>query len=150
MQKVEIYTAGSCLGSGKNTFGGYCGIIKHSDDKERIIVGNAINTTNHRMELNAIIESIKGLKNKSDITVYSNNQMAVNAINDWLGVWANKNWKNSEKNPVANKDLWMEYLEVAQLHHVKAAWAKGHSGSANAKALQEAKKLQTEKNKGDK
>lgn len=62
MEKVEIYTDGSCLGNGnENNFGGYCGIVKYLNKNEQVVVGGEINTTNNKMELMAIIESIKAI-----------------------------------------------------------------------------------------
>jgi ribonuclease HI len=156
MKKVEIHADGSCLGNGnKNNFGGYCGIIKYPDKKEQAIVGGEINTTNNRMELKAIIESIRVLEDKSEIIIHSDSQITVNAINGWLDGWKNKEWKNSDKKPIANKDLWEEYLTVSQQHRVKASWVKGHSGDkynelCNTKAVQEANKLQNENIQGEK
>ncbi|MDO9303983.1 MAG: ribonuclease HI [Sulfuricurvum sp.] len=156
MEKVEIYTDGSCLGNGnENNFGGYCGIVKYLNKNEQVVVGGEINTTNNKMELMAIIESIKAIPSKCEITIHSDSKITVDAINIWIKGWIKNNWKTSDKKIVANKDLWEKYLVVSQQHQVKAEWVKGHSGNkynelCNAKAVQEAKKLQNENSKGEK
>lgn len=147
--KHTIYTDGSCLNNGKkNNSGGYCGILISENGNETIVKGRENNTTNNRMELKAIIESIKCIPNKSNtIIIYSDSKITVDAINTGLAKWQAKNWKTSAKTPVANQDLWKEYLEVSKNHIITAQHVKGHSGDkynekCDAISVQEAKSLQ--------
>jgi len=121
-----IYTDGSCLGN--PGVGAYAGIIIYPNGKEVIVKGSSLDTTNNRMELKAVIETLKVLENPTEVILYTDSQYCINSINNWLENWIKKSWKGSNKKPVANKDLWQEYLEVSKVHIIKGIWIKGHSG----------------------
>ncbi|WP_320035282.1 ribonuclease HI [Halarcobacter sp.] len=124
LQEVIMYTDGSCLDNGNNGTGGYCALLQTPDKaKQKIIKGSELDTTNNRMEITAIIEGLKAIKKPSKVTVYSDSNITVRAINEWLEGWIKKNFRR-----VANVDLWKEYLEVSNKHQVKAIWVKAHSG----------------------
>lgn len=121
---VIMYTDGSCLDNGNNGTGGYCALLQTADRQhERIIKGSALNTTNNRMEMTAIIEGLKALKQPCTITLYSDSNITVRAINEWLTGWIRKGFKK-----VANVDLWKEYLEASKAHEITAIWLKAHNG----------------------
>jgi ribonuclease HI len=121
-KKCTIYTDGSCLGN--PGVGGYAGLILYPNGKQRVIKGSEPNTTNNRMEMAAIIETLKALKGNYEITIYSDSNITVNGIMSWLKNWIKKNFKNT-----ANKDLWKEYIEVSKAHKVTAIWVKAHNGN---------------------
>ncbi len=80
-------------------------------------------TTNNRMELMAVIEGLKALKEPCEVTIYSDSSYVVKAINEWLPAWIARDFKK-----VKNPDLWKEYLKVAKPHKIKAVWVRGHNG----------------------
>lgn len=124
LKKVVMFTDGSCLDNGRNGTGGYCALLQTPNKKhQKIIKGSELDTTNNRMEITAIIEGLKAIKKPSKVTVYSDSNITVRAINEWLEGWIRKNFRK-----VANVDLWKEYLEVSAQHQVKAIWVKAHSG----------------------
>ena len=120
MKKVSIYTDGSSLGN--PGAGGYAGIIKYKDI-EKVYFGGVKLTTNNRMELIAVIEGVKLLKESSDIQLFSDSQYVVKSINIWLKNWIKKDFKN-----IKNIELWKEYLEYSKVHKISAFWIKAHSG----------------------
>ncbi len=120
MKRVYLYSDGSSLGNPGP--GGYCAILRYKDN-ERIVKGAEPHTTNNRMELLAVIEGLRALKEPCVVEIYSDSSYVVRAINEWLGGWVRKNFKN-----VKNPDLWREFLEVAKPHKIKAVWVKGHAG----------------------
>jgi ribonuclease HI len=120
MKKIHLYTDGSSLGN--PGFGGYCGILKFGKN-EKIVSGGQVVATNNQMELKAVIEGIKVLKEPCSITVTSDSTYVVKGINEWLKNWVKKEFKN-----VKNPELWREYLEVSKSHKVLAIWVKGHAG----------------------
>ena len=120
MKRVYLYSDGSSLGNPGP--GGYCAILRYKD-KERIVKGAESHTTNNRMELKAVIEGLKALKEPCIVEVYSDSSYVVRAINEWLRGWVKKNFKN-----VKNPDLWRDFLEAAEPHRIKAIWIKGHAG----------------------
>ena len=125
--KIKIYTDGACSGNpGK---GGWAAIILNSDLNESSISGSESNTTNNRMELLAAIMALKKIKKKSDITIFTDSKYVKDGITDWIKKWKLNNWKNSNKKPVKNKDLWIKLNALCQKNNVTWKWVKGHSNN---------------------
>ena len=123
--KVIIYTDGACSGNPGN--GGW-GALLISGEKRREIYGGEKDTTNNQMELTAVIEALKLLKYKCDVDVWTDSQYVKNGITDWIIGWKRNGWKNSQKKPVKNKDLWVKLDELSSFHNVSWHWVKGHNG----------------------
>lgn len=80
------------------------------------------------MELQAAIEALKALKKESPITIVTDSKYVLTGITEWIHNWKKKGWKNSKKEPVANRELWEELDVLNQSHDVTWQWVKGHSG----------------------
>lgn len=125
MDKVIIYTDGAC--SGNPGPGGWGAILMYKGQAKEISGGDK-QTTNNIMEITAVIEGLKMLKYKCDVEVYSDSAYVVNAFNNhWIEGWIKKNWINSSKEPVKNKELWQELYNLTKQHEVKFIKVKGHS-----------------------
>jgi ribonuclease HI len=131
MEKIIIYTDGACSGNqNSENIGGYGAVLMYKDNKKEIY-GGEINTTNNRMELKACIEALKMLKrNDIPIDVHTDSAYLCNCINqEWYKKWRSNGWKNSKKEPVENKELWVELLDlVERFRNIKFIKVKGHSG----------------------
>tara|TARA_B100001029_G_C14982897_1_gene407133 strand:+ start:550 stop:990 length:441 start_codon:yes stop_codon:yes gene_type:complete len=129
---IDIYTDGACSGNpGKGGWGVYLKI----DNEEIEFNGSQDNTTNNRMELTAVIEALKYLKNKSNINLFTDSKYVMQGIEEWIYNWKKNNWKTSRKEPVKNKELWIELDKLVSLHNIQWKWVKGHSGDyGNEKA----------------
>ena len=46
----------------------------------------------------------------------------------WIKGWVARNWINSEKKPVLNRDLWEELLDLSKKHRIEWKWVRGHKG----------------------
>lgn len=92
-------------------------------EHQKEVSGGEADTTNNRMELKAVIEGLRLLKEPCDVRVVSDSSYVVKAINEWLAGWVKKKFAK-----VKNVDLWQEYLEVSQSHRVTGEWVKGHAG----------------------
>jgi ribonuclease HI len=80
------------------------------------------------MELQAVIEALKLLKEECSIEIYSDSAYVVNAFDKgWINNWIKNGWKTSGKDPVKNKELWQELYELTKIHDVKFVKVKGHS-----------------------
>ncbi len=125
MKHVDIYTDGACSGNpGK---GGYCAILVYGKT-EKILQGGEESTTNNRMELQAVISGLSALKEKCSVTVYSDSNYVVEAINsEWLIAWQNSSWRTAGKKDVKNVDLWKALSDLLSVHEVKFVKVKGHS-----------------------
>ncbi|ACU94362.1 RNase HI [Cryptobacterium curtum DSM 15641] len=136
-QRVQLYCDGGCRGNqGKVNIGGWGSyLIWGSHTKE--LFGGERNTTNNKMELTGCIEGLRAIKNKSvGVDVYLDSAYVYNGISTWIYGWMKKNWVNSKKEPVANKDLWLELLaEREKFNDITFNKVKGHADNVgNIKA----------------
>lgn len=128
MKKVDIYTDGAC--SGNPGPGGWAAILIYNTI-EKEISGFVKETTNNRMELFAIIQGFRALKEKCDVTVYSDSAYALDAFQKgWVDEWQKNNWKTQSKNAVKNQDLWTALLQEVAQHRVSFVKVKGHADNA--------------------
>jgi len=119
-KKITLYSDGSSLGNPGP--GGYAGILEYNGHTKEYAGGEPM-TTNNRMELRAVIEGLKLLKEPCDVEIVSDSSYVVKAVNEWLDGWVKKGFKK-----VKNVDLWEEYLRVAKPHRIRATWVRGHDG----------------------
>ena len=125
MKKVSIYTDGACSGNPGN--GGYAAILIFNGI-EKVISGFEKDTTNNRMELLAVINGLKALKEPCEIDLYSDSQYVVDAFNQgWINNWKNNGFKTSNKKEVKNVDLWTILLELNDIHKINFIKVKGHA-----------------------
>ena len=124
--KYTIYTDGACSGNpGK---GGWAAIILDGKNQSSIS-GSENKTTNNRMELMAPIMALKKIKIKSEITIYTDSRYVKDGITEWIKKWKLNNWKNSNKKPVKNKDLWIKLDNACLKQKVTWKWVKAHAGN---------------------
>lgn len=126
MKKVTLYTDGACSGNpGKGGWGAV--LIFGAIEKQ--MSGVEEETTNNRMELTAVIRGLQALKEACEVLVYSDSAYVVNAFNNnWIESWQKNDWKNAQKKPVANRELWEALIELTQKHKVTFNKVKGHAG----------------------
>lgn len=124
--ELIMYTDGSSRGNPGP--GGY-GTILFSGNHRKELSGGFRRTTNNRMELMAVIAGLEALKKEGmKITVYSDSQYVVKAVQEgWLKNWIATNFKGGKK----NKDLWHRYNDLAKIHQVRFVWVKGHANNPN-------------------
>ena len=124
-EKIIIYTDGAC--SGNPGPGGWGTILMYKDIKKEVSGGKK-DTTNNVMELTAVIEALKLLKFNCNVKLYSDSAYVVNAFNQkWIYGWMKNGWKNSNKEPVKNKELWEELYSLTKIHNVEFIKVKGHA-----------------------
>ena len=124
MKQVSIYTDGAC--SGNPGPGGWGAILIYKENR-RELSGGAAETTNNRMELTGVITALQTLKEPCEVTLYTDSQYIVNAINKkWLAGWKAKNWKRKD-GELKNIDLWQELDRLLSVHSVTFNWVKGHA-----------------------
>ena len=123
---IEIYTDGACLGNPGR--GGWGAILLYKEHRKEISGGEKL-STNNRMEMRAVIESLKTLKKLSEVTLYTDSKYVMDGITKWIFNWKKNGWKGSDKKPVKNVDLWQELDAQVAKHQIKWVWVKGHSGN---------------------
>lgn len=126
MKSINIYTDGAC--SGNPGPGGWGAVLVYNGI-EKQISGGEKNTTNNRMELTAVIEALKALKEPCNVTLTTDSKYVCDAINkEWVFGWQRNNWRKADKKPALNVDLWEQLLELLKIHKVEFVWVKGHNG----------------------
>ena len=125
--KYIIYTDGAC--SGNPGPGGWGAIILSEEKNETSISGKEQSTTNNRMELMAPIMALKKIKKSSKIIIYTDSIYLKNGITTWIKNWEENGWKNANKKPVKNKDLWLALKALSKEHVINWKWVKAHAGN---------------------
>ena len=116
MKKLTIYTDGACSGNpGK---GGWAAILIVGDNKKNLS-GAEYKTTNNRMELTAVIQSLQSLDDYNDFEIEINTDSK----------YVKDGWKTANKKEVKNQDLWKNLDNIIQGKKIKWNWVKGHSNN---------------------
>jgi ribonuclease HI len=119
---TEVWTDGAC--SGNPGPGGWAWAVPDG----RQDAGAAAVTTNQRMEIQAALAAVRSLT--GPLVVVSDSTYVVNCFRDgWWRGWLARGWVNSQRKPVANRDLWEPLVAlVTERGDVSFRWVKGHSG----------------------
>lgn len=127
MKRVIIYTDGAC--SGNPGPGGYGVVLKYGDNA-RELSGGFRKTTNNRMELLAVITGLEYLKERCEVTIFSDSKYIVDAVNKgWARRWKANGWRRNNKDKALNPDLWERLLKLLDTHRTEFRWIKGHAGN---------------------
>ncbi len=127
MKAVTVYTDGAC--SGNPGPGGWGAVLLYGSHRKEIS-GGAPATTNNRMELTAVIEALKLLKEPCQVDLYSDSKYVIDALEKgWAWGWKRRGWVKSDKKPALNPDLWEELLRLTQTHKLEYHWVKGHASN---------------------
>ncbi len=124
-RRVQIYTDGACKG---NPGPGGWGAVLTCEGRERELCGGEPETTNNRMELTAVIEALRALRQPSHVTLHTDSQYVQKGITEWIHSWKAKGWRTAARAPVKNVDLWKALDELASQHRIDWRWVKGHAG----------------------
>ncbi len=121
---VAVYTDGAC--SGNPGPGGWAWAVAPSGTPSAS--GGEARSTNQRMEIRAVLEALRSLD--GPVVVVSDSTYVVNCFRDrWWEGWLRKGWINSQRKPVANRDLWEPLITLYQARQDELSfrWVKGHS-----------------------
>jgi len=125
-KNVVIYTDG---GATPNPGRGGYGVVLLCGDRRKELSGGFRLTTNNRMEILAAIAGLEALKEPCVVTLHSDSQYLVNAINkDWVVKWRAKAWMRTKREKAKNVDLWKRLLTACKPHNVTFKWVRGHVG----------------------
>jgi ribonuclease HI len=121
---IKIFTDGAAQGNPGR--GGYGTIMRYGNYEKELSQGFRL-TTNNRMELLAVISGLEAIKKDGiPVTIYSDSEYVVNAVEKgWLWNWEKKNFKDKK-----NVDLWKRYIPLHKKFKPKFVWVKGHAGHA--------------------
>ena len=123
---IKIYTDGSCLENPGN--GGWAAIINDNNNVIKIS-GSEKNTTNNKMELMAPIKALQKIQKNKNIEIYTDSKYVKLGITEWIHKWIKNNWQTSKKEPVKNKELWIQLHNLTSDLEINWIWVKAHAGN---------------------
>ena len=127
----DVYTDGSCLGNPGN--GGWAAI----SDSFRIC-GGEIESTNNRMEMQAVIHGLKKCLEMGllEICIYTDSSYVKNGITKWTKQWEINGWKTASGLAVKNIDLWKKMIKLSKKFLILDwKWVKAHNGNPMNEAV---------------
>jgi ribonuclease HI len=128
-QIKSFYTDGACTGNPGP--GGWGTVVYFTDGSVYEMGGEAAQTTNNRMEMQAAIQALKLLKGSGQtdpVILYTDSEYLKNGITKWVKGWKKKGWKTAQGKAVLNQDLW-ETLDELNSPLVEWQYVRGHSGN---------------------
>ena len=126
MKHVTVFTDGACLGNPGP--GGYGVVLLYQGHRKELSGGFRL-TTNNRMEILAAVIALEALKEKCRVTLHSDSQYMVNAIEKgWAARWRANQWRRNKQDRALNPDLWERLLDSIARHQAEFRWVKGHAG----------------------
>ena len=145
MRTVTIYTDGAC--SGNPGPGGWGAILSYKGT-EKELSGGAARTTNNRMELTAVIEALRLLKEPCVVELYSDSKYVIDALEKgWAKGWRARGWVKADKKPALNPDLWQRLLLLSETHRLHCHWVKGHAANEKNNRCDQQAVLESQRSK---
>ena len=123
--EVVIYADGACRGNPGP--GGWGAWLKAGEHEKELFGGEKL-TTNNRMELTAVIEALASLKQRCQVTIYTDSAYVKDGITTWIHGWKKRGWTTADRKPVKNIELWQRLDALNATHSVQWRWVKGHAG----------------------
>ena len=128
--EVIVFTDGAC--SGNPGPGGWAFLLRHvSSGKEQEGFGSDPDTTNNRMELQAVIEGLSALTRPTNVRVVTDSSYVEKGMSEWMPRWKANRWRRKTGSgwaEVKNVDLWKQLDVLGRTHRVVLHRVKGHAG----------------------
>ncbi|TVQ86967.1 MAG: ribonuclease HI [Chromatiaceae bacterium] len=125
LPRVEVFTDGACKGNPGP--GGWGALLRYGEQCKELCGGEP-RTTNNRMELMAVIQSLEALKRPSHVILTVDSKYVQNGVQSWMPRWKRNGWRTASKQPVKNQDLWQRLDRAVGAHRIEWRWVRGHSG----------------------
>lgn len=123
-----LYSDGSQGANNLNAGGwAYLEVINGNIAMERYGTDYSVDVTNNQMELRGAIEAAKMVQAGESAIIHCDSEYVIKGISDWIVGWQKNNWKTAKKEPVKNKEFWLELLEATKGKNIKWTWVRGHS-----------------------
>lgn len=132
MKRFHLYTDGACHPN--PGIGGWAFLLVSEENQSEIVrTGNNVQTTNNRMEIQAMLEGLKYFKENlwtgtELLIAYSDSAYVINGITQWIDGWVRKGWRSSSKKEVLNPDLWKQLLPYRDELKPSFKHVLGHNG----------------------
>lgn len=136
---VAVYADESCLGNGREgeNPGGAGALVEYRHRTSGAIIRRDLwvsepATTNNRMALRSVIESLAALSAKGGafrVAFTTDSRYIVDGMTKWVHDWARRGWRR-KTGAIENLELWRDALDAAAPHEVSWHWVRGHHGHA--------------------
>ncbi|CAO1630111.1 unnamed protein product [Parajaminaea phylloscopi] len=131
---VSVYCDGASAGNGRKGAAAGWGVWFADDgplsqlNESRRLPGPV--QTNNRGELMAIIRAVQLAPEDCALTIHTDSQYSIQAINSWQHGWREKKWRRSDGGPVQNKDLIRRLERELRGRKIRPVlkYVKGHAG----------------------
>jgi ribonuclease HI len=126
--EVQITCKGTCQGNpGRGAWG--VELLFKSKPERQVTLSQAYQqTTNVRMDMRAYLAALAHLGHDTPhrVTVYSNLELLARENEaKWAEeMWPNHNWRNSKREPIENRDLWIQINALRRLHDMRVVFVK--------------------------
>ncbi len=140
---VDIFTDGAC--SRNPGPGGWAAILRYKGT-EKEISGFESLTTNNRMEMTAVIEALRILKEPCEVRIHTDSRYLRDGITTWIHGWKLKGWVTKNREPVKNRELWEILDELSQKHRIEWFWVQGHAGHPENERCDELARAEIKRN----
>jgi ribonuclease HI len=128
--RVQLFTDGACKGNPGP--GGWGYILRHTGTgTEKEASGGDAETTNNKMEMQAVISGLDALKRPCQVEVVTDSSYVAKGCSEWLPNWKAQGWRRREGKswkPVKNVELWQQLDALLLRHEVTFTLVRGHSG----------------------
>lgn len=139
MKCVILFCDGSSLGN--PGAGGWAAILRYKNT-EKILRGGEKLATNNQMELRAVLEALKALKEPCELQIISDSEYVLKGISEWLPNWQKRNFAK-----VKNPQMWREFIELSKEHKISVQWVKGHNNHKENELCDKIAKEEAQKQK---
>lgn len=133
MTSYTIYTDGACPNNGSPfARAGWGAYLVNPEGKTLRLAAPVPNDqlqTNNRAELLAALEALKRCTKPGAITLYSDSQLLVKGVSEWLPNWKANGWRTAKKKTVEHRDLWQQIDAFIQQRKVVFVWVEAHAGN---------------------
>ncbi len=123
-----FYTDGSVGANGRRAGGwAFLEVMNNKIIVEKYEVDNSDDVTSNKMELKAVIEVVKLLSDDDMALIHSDSQYVLKGLTEHILKWKRNNWLNARKEPIVNRELWIELLDLIKNKHIEWVWVRGHA-----------------------
>ena len=143
LKVVHIFTDGACAGNPGP--GGWAAILRYRQT-EKEISGFERQSTNNRMEMMAVIEALRMLKQPCTVRVHTDSRYLRDGITLWIHGWKRNGWMTKARQPVKNRELWELLYDLSQKHQMEWVWVEGHAGHPENERCDELARREIAKN----
>ena len=121
LRRVTLFSDGACKGNPGP--GAWVAVLERGEETEQSS-GSALETTNNRMEITAVIEGLLLLDPGSSVLVFTTSDYLFQGATRWIHGWRRRDWLKKDGKPVANIDLWQALDQLINVYAIRWINAK--------------------------